>query len=193
MFRRLYDWTLSLSTKPGAPWALAAISFAESSFFPVPPDVILAPMSLARPDRAWYYAGICTVASVIGGLVGYAIGALLYDSLGLWLIEFYNLGGSMDQFRHAYAEYGHWIILIKGVTPIPYKLVTIASGFAGYNLLWFFGLSIVTRGIRFAMIAGLMQLFGDPIRRLLERHFGLVMGLVLFFVVGGFAVARFAF
>lgn len=193
MFKRLYDWTLSLAGKPGATWALAAVSFAESSFFPLPPDILLAPMALSRPQKAWFYAAVCTVASVLGGLVGYAIGALLFDSVGHWLIKAYGLSDSMDAFRKSYAEYGHWIILLKGVTPIPYKLVTIASGFAGYSLFWFVVLSVITRGIRFALVAGAIQLFAEPIRRLMERHFGLVIGVVIAFVVIGFGLAKLAF
>ena len=131
MFKRLYEWTLRLAEKPRATWALGTISFAESSFFPIPPDVILVPMSLARPDKAWFYAGLCTVTSVLGGLVGYAIGALLYDSLGAWIINAYGYGDKVDEFRAMYAQWGAWIILLKGLTPIPYKLVTITSGFAG--------------------------------------------------------------
>ncbi len=191
MFQRLYDWTLSLAAHRRAPWALAGISFAESSFFPIPPDVMLAPMVLARPRRAWFYAGICTAASVVGGLAGYAIGAILYDTLGLWLITFYGYGGRMEEFRRLYAEWGHWIILIKGFTPIPYKLVTIASGFAGYDLVWFVVLSIVTRGARFFALAGLLNIFSEPLKRLLDKHAGLVMIVVLITVVGGFVLAKY--
>ncbi len=194
MFRRLYDWTLALAASPRAAWALAAVSFAESSFFPIPPDVLLIPMVLARPKRAWFYVVVCTIASVVGGLFGYAIGALLYDPVGLWLIHW--LGGGQQQaeeFRALYQEHGHWVILIKGLTPIPYKLVTITSGFAGYDLVWFTVLSVITRGARFAIVAGILNVFGDPIRRLLDRHFGLVMTLVVVGVVGGFAIAKYAF
>ena len=194
MFRRLYDWTLALAASPRAAWALAAVSFAESSFFPIPPNVLLIPMVLARPKRAWFYVVVCTIASVVGGLFGYAIGALLYDPVGLWLIHW--LGGGQQQaeeFRALYQEHGHWVILIKGLTPIPYKLVTITSGFAGYDLVWFTVLSVITRGARFAIVAGILNVFGDPIRRLLDRHFGLVMTLVVVGVVGGFAIAKYAF
>ena len=137
MLRRIYDWCIDAAHKPYAMWIMGAVAFAESSFFPVPPDVMLIPMSLARPQRAWLYALVCTAMSVLGGLLGYAIGALLYDSLGHWLIQFYGLGGKVESFRAGYAEYGAWIILLKGLTPIPYKLVTITSGFAGYNI-WLF-------------------------------------------------------
>ena len=156
MLRRLYDWTMRLAASRHAVPALAAISFAESSFFPIPPDVILVPMALANPPKARYYALICTIASVLGGLVGYAIGALLYDTVGHWLISAYGYGERMDEFRAAYAEWGALIILVKGMTPIPFKLVTIASGFAGYDLPLFIVLSIVVpviaNGVRAYMI-----------------------------------------
>ncbi|MFC7396156.1 YqaA family protein [Chelatococcus sp. GCM10030263] len=193
MLRRLYDWTLSLAGSPRAVWALAAISFAESSFFPVPPDVLLVPMALARPERSFLYAGICTISSVIGGLFGYAIGALLYDTLGHWIIQAYGYGQNVEAFREAYASYGEWIILIKGLTPIPYKLVTITSGFAGYNLLWFTILSIITRGARFYILAVLLRRFGAPAKEILERNLGLAAVLLVATVVGGFAAVRFIF
>ena len=193
MLRRLYDWTLSLAAKPSAPTALGVVSFAESSFFPVPPDVLLVPMALARPERAYWYAFVCTVTSVLGGLLGYAIGALLYDSVGLWLFNLYGLGQGADAFRTAYAEYGHWIILLKGLTPIPYKLVTITSGFAGYDLFWFVVLSLLTRGARFFGLALILGRFGPAIRGLLDRHFGAVMGSLVAAMVLGFAAFRYLF
>ncbi|MFC0218469.1 YqaA family protein [Pseudochelatococcus lubricantis] len=193
MFRRLYDWVLTLSGSRHAIWALAAVSFAESSFFPVPPDVLLLPMALAKPNRALLYAGVCTVSSVLGGLLGYAIGALLYDSIGQWLISAYGYGENLEAFRQAYAQYGEWIILIKGITPIPYKLVTITSGFAGYDLMWFTILSIITRGARFYLLAGLLHRYGNPIRQIVEEHFGLVLGVLAVFVVAGFVGVRYVF
>src|SRR5215468_3330519 len=153
LLRRLYDWCIAAADKPYATWLMGAVSFVESSFFPVPPDVMLIPMSIARPDRAWYYATVCTVTSVAGGVLGYLIGALLYDSVGQWVIRLYGLGDKVDAFRASYAYWGTWIILIKGVTPIPYKLVTIASGFAGYNIVLFVVLSFIARGVRFYFIA----------------------------------------
>jgi membrane protein YqaA with SNARE-associated domain len=189
MLRRLYAWVLALSEKPSAPWALAGVSFAESSFFPIPPDIMLVPMCLARPDRAFFYAGLCTLASVLGGLAGYAIGALLYDTIGRFLIELYGYGDKAEAFRAAYAEWGHWIILIKGVTPIPYKIVTITSGFAGYNLLWFTLLSIITRGARFFLVAGLLYLWGPPAREFIERRLELVAVVSLVIIVAGFYLA----
>ena len=191
MFRRLYDWTMSLAARPGAIWALGAVSFAESSFFPIPPDVMLLPMALARPERAWRYALVCTLTSVAGGLLGYAIGALLYDSIGSWLFRTYGLEQGAEAFRASYAKYGHWIILLKGLTPIPYKLVTITSGFAGYDLFWFVVLSIVTRGARFFLIAGFLRRFGGPVREWLERNFALAAGLFVAAIVSGFIAFRY--
>jgi membrane protein YqaA with SNARE-associated domain len=193
MLRRLYDWTLSLAAKPSAPYALAAVSFAESSFFPIPPDVMLVPMMLARPDRAWFYALVCTVASVVGGVVGYMIGLLLYDSIGAWLFQLYGLTEGAESFRQAYAEYGHWVILLKGLTPIPYKLVTITSGFAGYSLFWFVVLSIVTRGARFFFIALLMTRYGPTIKGFIDRHFNAVAAGGVAAIVGGFVAFRYLF
>lgn len=191
MFRRLYDWTMSLAARPRAIWALGAVSFAESSFFPIPPDVMLLPMALARPERAWRYALVCTLTSVAGGLLGYAIGALLYDSIGSWLFRTYGLEQGAEAFRASYAQYGHWIILLKGLTPIPYKLVTITSGFAGYDLFWFVVLSVITRGARFFLIAGFLRRFGGPVREWLERNFALAAGLFVAAIVSGFVAFRY--
>lgn len=190
MFRRLYDWTISLAGRPRAPLALGAVSFAESSFFPIPPDVVLVPMALARPDRAWLYAAICTVTSVLGGLVGYLIGWLLYDSVGQWVIGLYGLQEKAEAFRQQYASIGHWVILIKGFTPIPFKLVTIMSGAAHYDLFWFVALSTLTRGARFFAVAGLLNRFAGPVRAVLEKHTDLVVIVVVAAIVGGFLIAR---
>ncbi|RYB06008.1 YqaA family protein [Lichenibacterium ramalinae] len=185
MFKSIYRWTLALSQSRHAPLALGAVAFAESSFFPVPPDLILVPMALARPQRAWAYATICTVASVLGGMLGYAIGALLYDTVGQWLIAVYHYADKMEAMRAAYAQWGWLLILIKGLTPIPYKLVTIVSGLLGYNFGLFVLLSIITRGARFFILAGLLNRFGDPIRGALERHFAAILiGFILLIVVG---------
>jgi membrane protein YqaA with SNARE-associated domain len=165
------------------------VSFAESSFFPVPPDVILVPMALAKPQAAWRYAAICTVASVLGGIVGYLIGALLFDTVGQWLIGIYGLGGKMEDARRLYDQYGAWFILIKGVTPIPYKLVTIVSGLLHYNFALFVLLSLITRGARFFLLAALLNRFGDQARALLDRHFGLFMVVIVVFIVVGFWIA----
>jgi membrane protein YqaA with SNARE-associated domain len=193
MLRRLYDWVIALAERPSATWAMAVVSFAESSIFPIPPDVMLIPMCLARRERAWFYAGVCSAASVAGGLAGYAIGALLYDTLGRFLIELYGYGQKAEEFRAAYAQWGHWIILIKGVTPIPYKVVTITSGFAGYDLFWFFVLSIITRGARFYLVAGLVYLWGPPAKEFIEKRLEwFALAFVVVFI-GGFAIATFLF
>jgi membrane protein YqaA with SNARE-associated domain len=191
MLRRLYDWTMKLAAHPRAVWALGVISFSESSFFPVPPDVILAPMVLANPSKARLYALWCTVTSVLGGVVGYGIGYVLYDSLGAWLISFYGYQNGMEEFRAMYAYWGALIILIKGLTPIPYKLVTIASGFAGYDFLSFVALSLLTRGLRFFITAELLRRYGEPMRNFVEKRMELVAIIAVVALVGGFAFARY--
>jgi membrane protein YqaA with SNARE-associated domain len=191
MLRRLYDWTLSLAAGPRAGAALGAISFAESSFFPLPPDILLVPMVIARPERAYALALWCGLTSALGGVLGYAIGALLYDSVGLWLIELYGYGDKMDAFRQAYADYGLWIILLKGLTPIPYKLVSITSGFAGYNLVLFVVLSLISRTLRFLAVAWLLRRYGEPVREFIEKRLGLAAILLLVVVVGGFVLVRY--
>jgi membrane protein YqaA with SNARE-associated domain len=189
MLRRIYDWCIDAAHKPYALWILGAVSFAESSFFPVPPDVMLLPMSLARPERAWLYAGLCTLSSVLGGILGYAIGALLYDSVGHWLIELYHLNGKVEAFRASYAEWGALIIIGKGLTPIPYKLITITSGFAGYNIWLFVLCSIIGRGGRFFVVAVLLNRYGDTIRAEIEKRLGLWVAVGAVVLVLGFVVA----
>jgi len=189
MLKRIYDWCIDAAHKPYALWIMAGVAFAESSFFPVPPDVMLIPMSLARPKAAWLYASVCTVASVLGGILGYAIGALLYDSLGHWLIDVYHLSGKVEAFRSGYSEWGALIIIGKGLTPIPYKLVTITSGFAGYNIWLFILLSIITRGARFFIEAVVLNFWGDWIRERIERHLTLWVILFLVVLVLGFVIA----
>jgi membrane protein YqaA with SNARE-associated domain len=189
MFNRFYHWVLSLAESEHAPAALAAMAFAESSFFPIPPDVILVPMSLAKPQRAWRYALICTIASVAGGAVGYAIGALLYDTLGQWLIHVYGYGERIAALKETYARWGALVILLKGLTPIPFKLVTIVSGLLGYNFAIFLALSVLTRGARFFILAGALNMFGDQLRVGLERHFALFMGIIAVTIVAGFWIA----
>ncbi len=191
MLRRLYDRTVALAAGPRATWALAAVSFAESSFFPVPPDVMLAPMSLARPQKAFHYAAICTVASVCGGVAGYAIGHLLFDSVGLWLLNLYGYGAKIDSVRAFYAEWGATFILVKGLTPIPYKVVTIVSGAMDYNFPLFVLLSAITRGARFFILAGLFNRFGGPIKAFVEKNLGAVAaGMVAVVVLGFVALGK---
>jgi membrane protein YqaA with SNARE-associated domain len=185
LLRRLYDWCLEAAHKPHAMWTMGAVAFAESSFFPVPPDFMLIPMSLARPERAYVMAAWCTVASVTGGLLGYAIGALLYDSVGAWLIHLYGYGDKVESFRAAYAQWGALIILLKGLTPIPYKIVTITSGFAGYNLGLFVVFSILTRGTRFFVLAFLLHRYGERARHIIEKQLGLwTFALAALVVIG---------
>lgn len=188
LLRRLYDWCIAAAHKPHALRLMGAVSFAESSFFPVPPDVMLIPMALARPERAYAMAVWCTVTSVAGGVLGYAIGALLYDSVGLWLIQLYGYGDKVEAFRQAYAEWGAWIILLKGLTPIPYKIVTITSGFADYNLGLFILFSIITRGARFFLLAFLLHRYGESARHIIEKRLGLwvLLGAIVL-VIGIFA------
>src|SRR5450756_2483617 len=174
LLRRLYDWCVAAAGKKHALGILTAVAFVESSFFPIPPYVMLVPISLARPDRAFRLAAWCTVGSVTGGIVGYGIGALLYDSVGAWLIHLYGYGDKVEAFRAAYAQYGAWIILLKGLTPIPFKLVTITSGFAGYNFLLFVLLATITRAARFFLLAFLLHRYGAAAREMIEKRLGLV-------------------
>src|SRR5580704_10950126 len=189
LLRRLYDWSIEAAHKPHAMWIMGAVSFAESSFFPVPPDVMLIPMSLARPERAYVMAAWCTVTSVAGGILGYAIGALLYDSVGGWLIQLYGYSGKVETFRAAYAQWGAWIILLKGLTPIPYKIVTITSGFAGYNLGLFILFSIITRGARFFIEAFLLNRYGEQARIIIEKRLGMWTTAFAVVLIGGIVTA----
>ena len=187
MLRRLYDWCIAAAEKRYATWLLGGVSFAESSFFPIPPDVMLIPMSLARPDRAYRYAFLCTWTSVLGGVVGYMIGHLLYDTLGQWIIQLYGYGDKVEVFRETYRQYGAWIILLKGLTPIPYKLVTITSGVAGYDLGLFILASVITRGARFYLLAVLVHFFGARVREIVERYLNWVALGFAALVIGGIA------
>ena len=193
MFNSLYARVAALSTSPRAEPALAAVAFAESSFFPVPPDLLLAPMALAQPRRAWRFAFIATVASVLGGMVGYAIGAFLYDTVGQWLVNLYGYHDKMEALKQTYATWGWLVILVKGVTPIPYKLVTITSGALGYNFPLFVALSVLTRGARFFLVAGALNWFGDPLREAMERNFAVFVGAFAALIVVGFVIALRAF
>jgi membrane protein YqaA with SNARE-associated domain len=188
MFRPIYDWTLRLAGHRHAIFWLALISFAESSFFPIPPDVVVIPMVLARREQAWRIAAVVTLSSVLGGIAGYFIGAFLYDSVGAWLMRLYGMTDDVQAFRAWFAQWGVWIVLIKGLTPIPFKLVTIASGFAGMNLPAFIAAAAVTRGLRFFLIAGLLKRFGEPMQAFIEKRLTLVGWLFLAVLVGGFAL-----
>jgi membrane protein YqaA with SNARE-associated domain len=191
VLRRLYDWTMSQAAGPHATRALAVVSFLESSIFPIPPDAMLVPMVLAQPHRAWRIALVATVASVVGGLAGYAIGFFLFETLGAWIIEVYGLGDKFADFQRTWNEWGVWIIMIKGLTPIPYKLVTIASGLAAFSLPVFIVASVVTRGARFFLVAALLRYFGTPIRTFIEDRLTLVTTSFAAMIVLGFVVLRY--
>jgi membrane protein YqaA with SNARE-associated domain len=183
MLRKTYDWVMGLAGSRHAPAGLFAVSFTESSFFPIPPDVMLAPMVLARPDRAYYYAALCTVASVLGGLLGYAIGFYL-EPVGHFLLSLMGHPEGPEVFQQWFDQWGLWVILIKGVTPIPYKLVTIASGLAQFDLFTFIWASVVTRGARFFLTATLLKYFGPAIREEVERRLGIYTAIGVVVLVG---------
>jgi membrane protein YqaA with SNARE-associated domain len=186
MIRHVYDWVLRQAEKPQAEWILFALAFAEASFFPLPPDIMLLPMAVARRDKAWRLAAVCTAGSVLGGLLGYGIGALAMATLGQWIVNTYHLQNAFQAFHDGFAKWGVLIILAKGLTPIPFKLVTIASGVAGLNLAAFVLACVVTRGARFFLIAGLVHKFGAPIRDFIERYLTLVALAVLAAIIAGF-------
>ena len=191
MLRNLYDRVIALSASRHAPWWLAVISFAEASFFPLPPDVLLIPMVLALRQRAWMLALVCTIASVAGGALGYFIGYALFEVLATPLLHAYHYEAAFARFKDSYAEYGLWVILLKGVTPIPYKIVTIASGAASFNFWVFMAASVATRGARFFLVAALLYFFGPPMRAFIEKRLGLVLLGVLGGIIFGFVVLRF--
>lgn len=193
MLRGLYEWTMRMAASKEAPWALAVVSFVESSFFPIPPDVMLIPMVLSDRRKAWWYATIATVASVIGGMLGYAIGYYLYDAVGLPILKFYGREHALDSFMTFVKEYGVPAVIIKGMTPIPYKVVTIAAGVGKMNFLAFIGASIVARAMRFYLVAGLLYFFGEPIRAFIEERLGLVTTVFVVLLVGGFVAVRYIF
>jgi len=193
MLRRLYDWCIAAAGQPHAAWIMGIVSFVESSFFPVPPDAMLIPMALARPDKAYFYATICTITSVAGGVLGWLIGHFLYDSLGLWLMQLYGYGNKVEAFREAYNQWGTWIILLKGLTPIPYKIVTIASGFAAYPLIPFILLSIIARGMRFYLVAFLLNRYGARARAIIEERLTFWFTVSLATLVVGIVAATYVF
>ncbi len=190
MLRNLYNHVLALAAHPRAPTWLGVISFAESSFFPIPPDAMLVPMCLARPPRALFYALVCTIASVLGGVLGYAIGFWLFDALAMPVLRAYGYGDALARFTAWYDQWGVWVILIKGLTPIPYKIVTIASGAAQFDFLTFLLASIVTRGTRFFVLALLLRKFGEPIREFIEKRLTLITTVAAAGIIGGFLVLK---
>lgn len=191
MLRRLYDWTLDLAGHRHALLALALVAFVESSVFPIPPDVLIIPMVLAAREKAWKIAFVCTAASVLGGIFGYAIGALLFDQVGSPVLNFYGYAERFDDFRDYYNDWGAWAVFIAGLTPFPYKVITILSGVTGLDLLVFTIASILARGMRFFIVAGLLWYFGEPIRAFIEKRLGFLFVIFVILLVGGFVLVKF--
>lgn len=190
MIKRLYDWTISLANHPQALWALAFVAFIESSVFPIPPDILMIPLIIARPREAFKIAGIATAASVLGGMLGYYIGYGAFETLGKPVLEFYGKDAYFDEFAVKYNEWGAWAVLIAGVTPFPYKVITIMSGATGLSLTVFVVASIVARAFRFFIVATLLWKFGPPIRDWIERRLGLAFTVFMVLLLGGFAVLK---
>lgn len=191
MLQSLYDWTIRLADHPRALWALAVVAFVESSFFPIPPDVLMIPMILARPSRAWLIATVALVASVLGGLLGYAIGAFFYDSIGQPVLEAMGKAHAMEEFNTRFNDFGFWAVLGAGVTPFPYKVITIMSGWTGMPLGTFIATSILARALRFFLVAALLWKFGEPIRDFIEKRLGLMFTLFIILLFGGFLAVRY--
>ncbi len=191
MLRRLYDWTLDLAGHKHALLALALVSFVESSIFPIPPDVLIIPMVLAAREKAWKIAFVCTAASVLGGIFGYAIGALLFDQVGGPVLNFYGYTERFDDFRAYYNDWGAWAVFIAGLTPFPYKVITILSGVTGLDLLVFTIASILARGMRFFIVTGLLWCFGESIRAFIEKRLGFLFVIFVILLVGGFVLVKF--
>ena len=190
MIRRLYDWTLGLAQHRHALWALVVVAFVESSFFPIPPDILMIPMIIARPNRAWLIAGVALLASVLGGLLGYAIGGLAFESLGQPILASLGKSDAMAEFSTRFNDMGFWAVLVAGVTPFPYKVITIMSGWTGMPLGTFIMTSILARGLRFFVVAVLLWRFGAPIRDFIERRLGLMFTLAVALLIGGFMVVK---
>ena len=193
MMRRLYDWMMRMAVHPMAPYALFGVAFVESSIFPIPPDVMLVPMILAGRTRAWSYATLCLVGSVLGGLGGYAIGYYLFAYVGETILEIYGLGEKYEQARVLLAAWGPWILIAKGWTPFPYKVLTIAAGVFKTPLVPFILASIIARAMRFYLVAALLFWFGEPIRNFIERRLSLVTTAFVVLLVGGLVAARYVF
>ncbi len=192
MLRATYNWVMGLAARRDAIWVLAAVAFIESSVFPIPPDVLLIPMVLAARDRAWRYAAVCTFASVLGGMLGYAIGMYLFESAGQPLLELYGYAAKFDEFRGRYNEWGACIVFIAGLTPFPYKVITIASGVTELDLAVFTVASVLARGLRFFIVAALLWWLGPPVREFIEQRLGLMTIIFCVLLLGGFIVARYA-
>lgn len=190
MLKSLYDWMMAKAADRRAIWWLAAISFIESSFFPIPPDIMLIPMVLAAPSRWLFLAMVCTLSSVVGGYFGYAIGYFAMDSIGMIILGALHLTEKFHAFKPLVDEYGVWVILIKGMTPIPYKLITISAGAFHFDLLSFSFASVVSRGMRFLMVAALLWKFGPPVRVFVESRLKLVTTAFVVLLVGGFFAVK---
>ncbi|HEX3576419.1 MAG TPA: YqaA family protein [Rhodopila sp.] len=190
MLRRLYGRVMALAASPNAAWWLALIAFAEASFFPIPPDALLVPMALARPRAAWRFAAICTAGSVAGGALGYLIGFAVFDQVARPILDVYGYGAAYAAFQAKFQEYGLWIILIKGLTPIPYKIVTIAAGAARFAFWPFMAASLLTRGARFFLVATLLHFYGDAVRDFIEKRLTLVTSALAVGVIGGFLALK---
>ena len=193
MIRWLYDWVFSLARHKRATWALSAISFIESSVFPIPPDVLLIPMVLAERRKWILYALVCTLASVAGAFLGYYIGAVLYETVGKPILEFYQMGDKFDDIAHWYNTWGGWGVFFAAMTPFPYKVLTIFSGATGLNLAVFALVSVVGRGARFFIVSGLLYLYGEPIRNFIEKRLGLMFTLAVILLLGGFVAVKYVF
>jgi len=191
ILRQLYDWTLNKAKHPKATWFLFLVSFIESSFFPIPPDIILIPMILVNKLKAWWYAFICTISSVLGGLAGYCIGAFFYSTVGIIIINYYSLENQFDTFHFWYNKYGIWFVLAAGFTPFPYKFITIASGVFHLNLILFIISSFVSRGFRFFLLALLLKLFGKWIKIIIDKYFNILAILFFILFLGGFLILKF--
>ena len=189
--RRTYNWTLKKAEHKNAKWYLSLISFAESSFFPIPPDILLIPMALASKTKALFYAFICTLSSVLGGIFGYAIGYFFFNSIGLYIVEFYHLENSFSIFENYYKEFGILIVLGAGITPFPYKFITIASGVFGLNIYLFVIVSIIGRGLRFYLIAILLYFFGEKIKLFIDKYFNILSITFFILLVGSVFIIRF--
>ena len=191
MLRRLYDWTMAQAESPYALWVLAGVAFIESSVFPIPPDVLMIPMILATPRRAWLIALVATVASVVGGMLGYVIGAFFYEGIGQPILESLGKADSMAKFNARFNDVGFWAVLIAGVTPFPYKVITIMSGWTAMPLGTFLVTSIVARSLRFFVVAALLRAFGAPIRDFIDKRLGLVFTAFVALLLGGFLLVRY--
>ena len=191
MLRKLYDWTLNLAAHKHALLALALLSFIESSIFPIPPDILLIPMVLAMRDRAWLVAGVCTLASVIGGMMGYGIGFFMYEQIGKPILDFYHYSLKFYEFQATYNQWGAWAVFFAGITPFPYKVITILSGMTGLSLPVFIIASIIARGMRFFIIAALLWKYGDAIRAFIERRLGVLFFLLVGLLLVGFVAVKF--